>query len=169
MAPVQMIHSGHKHRVARTLPRILACELQVLSTGWVVGISHECTLELVRIARQVDSALSSGQCGSRQAAPVAVKVNALVVGVSEGQSSIQIVLCCPVVGTPAGSAHGLGTGHCMPACLALKSLESATCGGRSTTGVTDCQGRQASQTAEHDACTFDLILPTVRTSSSAAR
>lgn len=102
-----MIYGGDKHWVARTLSWILACELQILSTGWVVRISHERTLELVRIPRQVDSALSGGQCGGRQAAPVAVIINALVVGVSEGQSSIQTVLCCPVVGAPAGSAHGL--------------------------------------------------------------
>lgn len=101
VVPVQMINSGHKHRVAGTLPRVLAGELQVLSTCRVIRVCHESTLELVREAWQIDSALSGSQCGACQAAPVGVKVITLVVGVAQGEGSIQAMLCCSVVRTPA--------------------------------------------------------------------
>lgn len=82
MAPVQMINGGHKHRVARTLPRVLAGELQVLSTCRIVGIRHEGTLEFVRVAWQIYSALGCSQRGGCQPAPVGIEVVTLVVSVA---------------------------------------------------------------------------------------
>ena len=108
VAPVQMVNSGHKHRVAWTLPRVLAGELQVLSARRVTRICHESALKLVRKAWQIDSTLSGSQCSRCQPAPVGIKVIALVVSVAQGEGPIQALLCCSVVRTPAGiTQHGL--------------------------------------------------------------
>ena len=95
-----MIHGLDKHWVARAFPRVLAGELQVLPTGRVVGICHESTLVLVRKAGWKNPALSIRQCVGCQAVPVCIKVITLVVSGTKGQSTIQVMLCCSVVGTP---------------------------------------------------------------------
>jgi hypothetical protein len=48
--PVEVVHSLHKHWVARPTARILAGELQPLPTGGVVGVCQKSTLVLVREA-----------------------------------------------------------------------------------------------------------------------
>ena len=62
--PVEVVHSLHKHWVARPTARILAGELQPLPTGGVVGVCQKGTLVLVREACLVNATLAVAQACS---------------------------------------------------------------------------------------------------------
>ncbi len=97
--PVKVIHSLHKHWVARPTARILAGELQPLPTGGVVGVCQKGTLVLVREACLVNATLAVTQCCCGETVPVGVGVTAFIS--CDGQSAVQAILCCSVVWTPA--------------------------------------------------------------------
>ena len=98
LAPVQVIHSGNKHRVAGSISWVLASELQPLPTSWV---SHEGRLVLVWKTWQINAALSCTQRCCGQCIPVGVSI-AIAVAL-DGQGAIQVMLCCPVVWAPAAT------------------------------------------------------------------
>lgn len=107
-----MVHSLDQHRVARPTARILTGELQPFPTGGVARVCHEGAHILVREAWQVNATLAArgacGQCCGEQAVPVSVSIASFIV--CDGQCTIQAVLCCPVVRTPAGTEMLLTSG-----------------------------------------------------------